>query len=79
MDRLALFARQVVIAVMLVGMIVGSSITTSVLAFAEPEGQWWAFAFRLSYAGFVLAMAITIFILLRLIWRWIKRKNPLHD
>ena len=34
---------------------------------------------RMSYLGFVLAMGITIFILLRLIWRWIKRKNPLYD
>jgi ubiquinone biosynthesis protein len=78
-DKLALLGRQVVIAVMLVGMMVGSSIATSVLAFAEPEGRWWEFAFRLSYIGFVVAMAITIFILLRLIWRWIKRENPLQD
>jgi len=78
-DKLALFGRQMIIAVMLVGMIVGSSITTSVLAFAEPVGRWWQFAFRLSYIGFVLAMAITVFILLRLIWRWIKRKSPLQD
>jgi ubiquinone biosynthesis protein len=78
-DKLALFGRQMIIAVMLVGMIIGSSITTSVLAFAEPEGRWWEFAFRLSYIGFVLAMGITIFILLRLMWRWIKRKSPLQD
>jgi ubiquinone biosynthesis protein len=78
-DKLALFGRQVVIAVMLVGMIIGSSITTSVLAVAEPVGRWWQFAFRLSYVGFVLAMGITVFILLRLTWRWIKRKSPLQD
>jgi hypothetical protein len=78
-DKLAYFGRQVVIAVMLVGMIIGSSITTSVLAFAEPEGRWWLFAFRLSYIGFVVAMSITIFILLRLLWRWLKHKSPLQD
>jgi ubiquinone biosynthesis protein len=78
-DKLAFLGRQVVIAVMLVGMIVGSSIATSVLAFAEPQGRWWDFAFRLSYIGFVVAMAITIFILLRLLWRWVKHMNPLQD
>jgi ubiquinone biosynthesis protein len=78
-DKLTLMGRQVVIALMLVGLIVGSSITTSVLAFSETQGRWWVFAFRLSYVGFVVAMAIMIFILLRLLWRWIKRKNPLDD
>jgi ubiquinone biosynthesis protein len=78
-DKLALFGRQVIIAMMLVGMLVGSSITTSVLAIAEPVGEWWKFAFRLSYLGFVAAMAITMFILLRLLWRWTKGRNPLQD
>jgi ubiquinone biosynthesis protein len=78
-DKLAYFGRQVVIAVMLMGMLIGSSITTSVLAFAEPEGRWWEFAFRVSYVGFMVAMGITMFIVLRLLWRWVKRESALQD
>jgi ubiquinone biosynthesis protein len=78
-DKLAYFGRQVIIAMMLVGMIVGSAIATSVLAFAEPQGRWWILAFRLSFIGFVVAMGLTIFILLRLLWRWIKRESALMD
>jgi hypothetical protein len=78
-DRLAGLGRQVVIAMILVGMIIGSAIATSVLAFIEPEGPLWEFTFRLSYLGFVAAMVMAIVIVLRLLWRWIRGKNPVGD
>jgi hypothetical protein len=78
-DKLAYFGRQVIIAVMLVGMIIGSSVATSVLALTEPQGRWWLLAFRLSFIGFVVAMSLTIFILLRLLWRWIRRESASMD
>jgi len=78
-DRLASFGRQVVIAMILVGMLIGSAIATTVLAFIEPEGQLWEFAFRLSYLGFVAAMVIAIVIVLRLLWRWIRGDTPMRD
>ncbi len=71
-DKLAGFGRQVVIAMILVGMIIGSAIATSVLAFTQPEDQIWVFFFRLSYLGFVAAMAVAILIVLRSLWRWIR-------
>lgn len=79
-NRLARFGRQVVIAMVLVGMIIGSSIATSVLAFVESGGnRLWDFAFRLSYLGFVAAMVIGLLMLLRLLWRWAKGEDPLGD
>ena len=78
-DKLASFGRQVVIAMILVGMLIGSAIATTVLAFIEPEGQLWEFAFRLSYLGFVAAMVIAIVIVLRLLWRWIRGDTPMRD
>ena len=71
-DKLARFGRQMVIALMLVGMIVGSAIATSVIALIQPDGQYWGFASRLAYLGFVVPMVVSIFIVLRLLWRWIR-------
>ncbi len=78
-DKLASLGRQVVIALILVGMIVGSAIATSVIAFLQPEGQYWVFASRLAYLGFVIPMIIAILIVLRLLWHWIRGANPAKD
>lgn len=71
-DKLAVLGRQVVVAMMLVGMIIGSAIATSVIAFLQPEGQYWSFASRLAYLGFVVPMILAVLIILRLLWRWIR-------
>jgi hypothetical protein len=78
-DKLASFGRQVVIAMILVGMIIGSAIATTVLAYIEPTQGFWLFLFRLSYLGFVTAMIVGILIVLRLLWRWIRGDNPTRD
>jgi hypothetical protein len=70
-DKLASFGRQVIIALILVGMIVGSAIATSVIAFLQPEGDYWTFASRLAYLGFVVPMVVAIVIVFRLLWRMI--------
>ena len=59
-DKLAWLGRQVVIAMMLVGMIVGSAIATSIIAFVQPEGQYWDFASCQAYLGFVVPIFIAI-------------------
>jgi len=78
-DKLASFGRQVVIAMILVGMIIGSAISTSVLAFAQPTGRYWDLASRLAYVGFVVAMIAGIVIVFRLLWRWIRGRPPAQD
>jgi ubiquinone biosynthesis protein len=78
-DKLARFGRQLVIALMLVGMIIGSAIATSVIALVQPEDEVWRFASRLAYLGFVVPMIVAIFIVLRLLWRWMRGETPLRD
>ena len=78
-DKLARFGRQVVIALMLVGMIIGSAIATSVIALVQPDDEVWGFASRLAYLGFVVPMIVAIFIVLRLLWRWMRGETPLRD
>jgi len=78
-DKLARFGRQVVIALMLVGMIVGSAIATSVIALVQPEDDVWRFASRLAYLGFVVPMIVAILIVLRLLWRWIRGVSAVMD
>ncbi|HSR33701.1 MAG TPA: AarF/UbiB family protein, partial [Anaerolineae bacterium] len=78
-DKLALLGRQVVIALMLVGMIVGSAIATSVIAFIQPDDEVWGFASRLAYLGFVVPMVVAILIVLRLLWRWIRGESAVMD
>jgi len=78
-DKLARFGRQMVVALMLVGMIIGSAIATSVLAFVQPTGRYWDFASRLAYLGFVVPMFVAILIVLRLLWRWIKGDPAVKD
>jgi ubiquinone biosynthesis protein len=78
-DKVAALGRQVVIATILVGMLIGSAIATSILAFIEPEGAIWEFLFRLSYLGFVAAMVVAILIVLGLLWRWIRGDAPTRN
>jgi ethanolamine transporter EutH len=78
-DKIGALGRMIVIATILVGLLIGSAIATSVLAFIEPASRIWDFTFRLSYLGFVAAMVIAIVIVLRLVWRWIRGKDPLRD
>jgi predicted unusual protein kinase regulating ubiquinone biosynthesis (AarF/ABC1/UbiB family) len=78
-DKLARFGRQLVIAMMLVGMIVGSAIATSVIAFIQPDERLWGFASQLAYLGFVVPMVVAVIIVLRLLWRWIRGESPLQD
>ena len=78
-DKLARFGRQVVVALMLVGMIVGSAIATSVIAFIQPDERVWGFASYLAYLGFVAPMVLAVLLVLRLMWRWIRGENPMGD
>ena len=78
-DKLSRLGRQMVVALMLVGMIVGSAIATSVIAFIQPDGQYWGFASRLAYLGFVVSMIVAILIVFRLLWLWIRGETVVRD
>jgi hypothetical protein len=74
-DKLARLGRQMVLAMMLVGMIIGSAIATSVIAFIQPDEQYWGFASRLAYLGFVVPMVVAIFLVLRMLWRLVRGES----
>jgi ubiquinone biosynthesis protein len=81
-DKLGGFGRQVVIAILLVGMLVGSSIATAAIALALPSlppSKFWNFIIGLGYFGFVFAMLIAAFILIRLIWRSVRGRRSGWD
>ena len=78
-DKLGRLGREIVIALMLVGMIIGSAIATSVIAFIQPVGRLWGFASQLAYLGFVVPMFVAILIVLRLLWRWIRGGSAVRD
>jgi hypothetical protein len=66
--------RQIVIGIMLVGMIIGSAIATSVLATSEETGVWDTI-FRMAYFGYIFAMAIAIVIVIKLVWDWLRGRK----
>jgi ubiquinone biosynthesis protein len=73
-DKLGSIGRQIVIGIMLVGMIIGSAIATSVLATSEETGVWDTI-FRMAYFGYIFAMAIAIVIVIKLVWDWLRGRK----
>ena len=73
-DKLAPLGRQIIVGILLAGMIIGSAIATSLLAFGGAQSPLWQFLSRIAYIGYVLAMLIAAAIVVRLVWRWIRGK-----
>jgi len=60
--------RQIVVAIILVGMIVGSAIATSIMASQQLQGGVWVLLSKVAYLGYVLAMIIAAIVVIRLGW-----------
>ncbi len=71
-DKIGRFGRQLVIAVLLVGMLIGTSIATGAIALSNQQGDFWDTMYRVVLIGFLFAMSVSILITLRLIWRWVR-------
>ena len=71
--------RQIVLAIVLVGMIVGSAIAMGAVAAAPSQERYALIFFRLSYAGYVLAMTVAAIIAIRLVWRWLRGRSVDDD
>ena len=65
--------RQVVLAIILVGMIVGSAIATSIIASSQQQAGFWGFLARLAYLGYVIAMIVGAIYVIGLGWRLLRR------
>jgi multisubunit Na+/H+ antiporter MnhE subunit len=76
-DKLGGIGRQIVIGVVLVGMLIGSAIATSVLAFTAPESEFWDIIFRVAYFGYIFAMILAAIIVIKLVWDWIRGKSAI--
>ena len=77
--RLKSWGRQIVVAIILVGIIIGSAIAMGAVVAVGPQEQYaWIF-FRISYFGYLLAMAVAALIALRLVWRWLRGRNTDDD
>jgi hypothetical protein len=68
--------RQLVIAIILVGMIVGSAIATSIIASQQLQGGLWDLLTKVAFIGYVLAMIAAIIIVIRLGWDLMFGRNP---
>jgi ubiquinone biosynthesis protein len=78
-QKLTRLGREIVIAVMLVGMIVGSAIATYGIAAAKLEGGIWDFLARIAPIGFVASLILSFLIVIRLTWRWMRGKTTDED
>lgn len=78
-DKLSRLGRQVVIAIMLVGMLIGSAIASYGIAALQLEGRMWEFIERIAPFGFAMTLILTFVIVVRLVWRWLRHKAAEED
>ncbi len=73
------FGRQAVIALMLVGLVIGSAIVTAGIAMGSMSDPFWAIIIRLAVVGYVFASVVAMLMVLRLLWRWLRKADPRDD
>ena len=78
-DKLGKLGQQIVIVIMLVGMIIGSAIVTTVIALSDVVGDLWLFLFRMAYLGYIIPMVVALIIVFRLVWHWLRGKEATED
>jgi ubiquinone biosynthesis protein len=78
-DKIGRVGRQAVIAVMLVGLIIGSAITTVGIGLGGFEGPAWDWVARIAVLGYILSSIVAGLIVLRLVWRWLRGRDPGTD
>ena len=78
-SRLTRLGREIVIAVMLVGMLVGSAVASYGIAAVELNGWIWDLLERIAPIGFVVALILSFLIVLRLTWRWLRGASADED
>lgn len=82
-NKLTGFGQQIIMALLLTGMIIGSAIATAMAALGTPVtgplAEVWNFVSRLAYVGYVLSMFLAMILVARLIWRWFRGRNSPED
>jgi len=77
--KITRLGREIVIAVMLVGMLVGSAVATYGIAASDLNGGIWDVLARIAPIGFAVALILSFLIVIRLTWRWFRGKTPDED
>ena len=78
-SRLTRLGREIVIALMLVGMVIGSAIASYGVAAAELQGGIWDTLERIAPVGFAVSLILSFLIVLRLTWRWMRGASADED
>ena len=71
--------RQVVIALMLVGMIIGSAIATTGIGLGGFQGDFWRLISQVAVLSYMFSSLVAAAIVLRLVWRWLRGRAPEQD
>ncbi len=71
-EKINRFGRQLIIALLVVGMVIGSAIATVGIGLGEFEGQYWNLITQIAVLGYIFSSLVAAFIVLRLIWRWLR-------
>jgi predicted unusual protein kinase regulating ubiquinone biosynthesis (AarF/ABC1/UbiB family) len=77
--RLTRLGREIVIAVMLVGLIIGSAVASYGVAAANPSGTLWDILQRIAPLILIVALVLALLIVLRLVWRWLRGMTTDED
>jgi len=78
-NKLTHLGREIVIAVMLVGMLVGSAIASYGIAAVDLKGGLWDILSSIAPIGFIVALVLSFLIIVRLTWRWWRGKTAEED
>jgi ubiquinone biosynthesis protein len=71
-NKFSMMTRQIVVAIILVGMIVGSAIAVNAVNLASLQDSRWIFLYRLTYVGYILSILLAFVIIVRMLWRWVR-------
>jgi len=75
-DALNRMARLAVIAIILVGMLIGSAIAASAIGLAKPTGDYWDIMLKFAYFSYMFAMVVAVILIVVMLWRWLRNKPP---
>jgi ubiquinone biosynthesis protein len=78
-DKLGGLGQQVVAAIILAGILVGSAIAIVGVASLTPDGNLQALMARLAYIGYLVAMVGGLLMIGRLFWRWFRGRGANED
>ncbi|MBE2235779.1 MAG: AarF/ABC1/UbiB kinase family protein [Anaerolinea sp.] len=78
-QKVSQLGRQLVIALMVVGMVIGSAIATVGIGLGQFEGQYWTTISQIAVLGYIFSSLVAAVVVLRLLWRWLRGRPADKD